>query len=225
MSIFRVVKDKNNPYVMINKYALEDKNLSWKAKGVLTYLLSLPDDWQIYESEIKKHAKDGRDSLAAGIKELIENGYINRERIRDEKGHLKGYEYQVFEVPTYTGFSDIGFSDFGKPVVTNNNLTNNDLTNNIYVTLQDDGCNSFLAAYLSEFKNHFSKNHMQVTQEQKNYICYTLQVIESYDIDIDEFTEQVKCHFEKLPASNNGNILAFLKACFRYFNVDLERAI
>lgn len=83
MSIFRVVKDKNNPYLIMHKHGLQDVNLSWKAKGILAYLLSLPDDWQIYESEIQQHARDGKDSLAAGIRELIQNKYIRRTRMRD----------------------------------------------------------------------------------------------------------------------------------------------
>ena len=47
---------------MINKEMAQDKTLSWKARGLLLYLLSLPDDWNIYESELIKHATDGRDS-------------------------------------------------------------------------------------------------------------------------------------------------------------------
>ena len=79
-AIYRVAKDKNNPYVMINKALLKDEGLSWKAKGILSYLLSLPDDWQIYESELQNHASDGIDSLRSGIQELIQHGYIHRKR-------------------------------------------------------------------------------------------------------------------------------------------------
>ena len=107
-SMFRIVKNKDNPYVMLNKEPLNDERLSWKAKGILAYLLSLPDDWQIYEEEVQRHSKDGLDSLNTGIKELIENGYIERLRSRDEKGRLRGYEYSVHEVSTKTGFSKVG---------------------------------------------------------------------------------------------------------------------
>ena len=92
-SIFRVEKNKDNPYIIMNKTILNDNQISWKAKGILAYLLSLPDDWQIYESEVASHSSDGLDSLSSGIKELIEQGYINRERKRNDNGQLKGYEY------------------------------------------------------------------------------------------------------------------------------------
>ena len=125
---------------MINKSPLNDEKLSWKAKGILSYLLSLPDDWQVYETEIQKHASDGIDSLSSGIRELIEFGYIKRERKRSEKGHFKGYEYVIHEVSTESGLSKNGKPKNGlsknglsknrESKTTNNNSTNNDCTNN-----------------------------------------------------------------------------------------------
>jgi len=97
--IKRVVKDKETPYLMMNKSAIYDNTLSFKAKGIFAYLLSRPDDWQVYESEIVKHSTDGIASVKAGIKELIDKGYIIRFRIRNEKGKFQGYSYDVYEVP------------------------------------------------------------------------------------------------------------------------------
>ena len=68
-TMIRVIK-KENPFVTIDKTCLKDDRLSWKAKGLLCYLLSLPDDWDIYVSELINHAFDGRDSTAAGLREL-----------------------------------------------------------------------------------------------------------------------------------------------------------
>lgn len=134
MATFRVHKESGN-FVTVHKVFIHDSNISWKAKGILLYLLSRPDDWKIYETELKKHATDGRDSLKTGIKELEEAGYICRTRIRDEKGHFKEYEYQVFELAnqvgnSHLGNSYLGDSHLGKPDTTNNNSTNNDFTNN-----------------------------------------------------------------------------------------------
>ena len=97
-TMIRVMK-KENPYVMIDKTCLKDERLSWKAKGLLCYLLSLPDDWEIYVSELQSHASDGRDSTAAGLRELIKFGYAKRYRNRDEKGKLRGCIYQIYEMP------------------------------------------------------------------------------------------------------------------------------
>lgn len=97
-TMIRVVKNED-PYVKIDKTALKDERLSWKAKGILCYLLSLPDDWQIYINELQKHSSDGRDSTASALKELIKYGYCHREQSRDERGRLDGFLYTVFERP------------------------------------------------------------------------------------------------------------------------------
>ncbi|PNZ27692.1 replication protein [Staphylococcus rostri] len=134
MATFRVFKESGN-FVTVHKEFITDDSLSWKAKGMLLYLLSRPDDWQVYEIELQKHASDGRDSVRSGMKELQDAGYIHRRRIRDKKGQYKEYEYQVYEQPTYVGNSHLGKthlgnSHLGKPDTTNNNSTNNNLTNN-----------------------------------------------------------------------------------------------
>ncbi len=100
------VKHRENPYVMIDKAVINDPRLSWKAKGLMSYLLALPDDWKIYVNELKKHAADGRDGTASGIKELMKYGYCTREINRDERGLLRGYLYSVYELPsTESGFN------------------------------------------------------------------------------------------------------------------------
>lgn len=100
MSVFRVIKDKDNPYVMVNKYYIYDNRLSLKAKGLMSYFLSRPDDWNFYIEEIKKHTIDKDTSISGAIKELIESGYIRREARRGDKGKFKGgYDYSVYEIP------------------------------------------------------------------------------------------------------------------------------
>lgn len=97
MTIFRINKTQN--YSVISNKFLNDDNLSWKAKGILTWLLSRQDGWKPLLVDMQQRSKDGRDSTAAGINELVEHGYIVRHKIRDDKGLLKGYEYQVYEEP------------------------------------------------------------------------------------------------------------------------------
>ena len=132
-NILRISKDKENPYVMINKNVMQDERLSWKARGLMGYLLSLPDDWVIYLEELEKHSeRDGRESLASGIKELIQYGYIVREQARTEGGKFGTWTYTVFESPqTANGFPENGLSAIGKPTTTNTHLTNNDFTKKI----------------------------------------------------------------------------------------------
>jgi len=156
-----MIKDKSNPYVMLNKTFLNDSNLTAKAKGILSYLLSLPDDWKIYEDEIITHFADGRDSIRNGIKELINNGYIEKERVRNQYGQLKGCNYSVYEIPTKNVKSNVGDSNTGESNITNNNLTNNDLTE----YKKDDGI-------LSGDKNtvSFSYKNLDVIKAMKLYM-------------------------------------------------------
>ncbi|MDK7443429.1 DnaD domain-containing protein [Bacillus paranthracis] len=97
MATFRVNKDKN--YTTINNTGLKDTRLSWKAKGILAYILTLPDDWIFYMEEVTKHSKDGIASLKAGMKELKEYGYVKRFPIKGEDGKISKWEMIIYEVP------------------------------------------------------------------------------------------------------------------------------
>lgn len=100
MAVIRVVKDKENPYIMVNKHYIYDNRLSLKAKGLMSYFLSRPDNWEFYVSEIKKHTTDKDKSISGGIKELIQYGYIQRKKKRSKSGKFEGgYEYTVYETP------------------------------------------------------------------------------------------------------------------------------
>ncbi|WP_410973770.1 DnaD domain-containing protein [Bacillus paranthracis] len=97
MATFRVNKDKS--YTTINNTGLKDTRLSWKAKGILAYILTLPDDWIFYMEEVTKHSKDGIASLKAGMKELKECGYVKRFPIKGEDGKISKWETIIYEVP------------------------------------------------------------------------------------------------------------------------------
>ena len=213
MGIFRVKKDRNNPYVMLNKHFLHDDNLSWKAKGILAYLLSKPDDWQIYEAEIIKHSKDGRESVRSGIKELINNGYIKRTAIRGEKGRFCGYNYDVYEIPNVV-LTEVGKPDIGKQDTTKYRYKLNNEKTNTYINLPIDE-HRFLKIYNYFYREKYGVDHMKVSIEQLDKIDDFL--CEYNDIDEEEFINAVAEHFENLPKTNNGNILAFIEAARRYF--------
>lgn len=134
MATFRTIKERGD-FVTVNKMFIFDERLSAKAKGILLYFLSRPDDWQIYTSEVVKHMNDGQKSINNGIKELMECKYVHRIQKRKDSGVFSGYEYHVYERPTEMPLSENGLSENGKTEnrkgqTTNNNSTNNDLTNN-----------------------------------------------------------------------------------------------
>jgi len=90
---------KNNNYSIISNIYANDDRLSWKAKGILTYLLSKPDDWQVYAEHLKTVSKDGIKSVYSGLRELMEYGYMERHAFRDEKKRIIRWEYLVIESP------------------------------------------------------------------------------------------------------------------------------
>lgn len=139
MGIIKIEK-RENPFAQIDKTPINDDQLSWKAKGILLYLISKPEDWQTTISDLKKRSTDGRESTSSGVKELIEKGYINRERSFKEDGKFDGYDYIVSELPVFKEeFNDNGKHVNGKhvnvksvnvkPATTNNDITNKDSTN------------------------------------------------------------------------------------------------
>lgn len=123
MSIVRI-KKRESPYLVIDVSGLRDASMSWKAKGLHAYLMTLPDDWRVNIADLQNRSSDGRESVRSAIAELIKRGYISRERSRMEDGTMGDVEYTVYEVPDLlpgiaakVGKPDVGLSDVGKPYV------------------------------------------------------------------------------------------------------------
>ena len=92
-------KHKENFTVLSNKM-LSDKRLSFRARGLLAFMLSMPDHWQFYSDSLEQYSEqDGRFSVEAAVKELIDKGYISKEREKDENGRWKAPDWQVREEP------------------------------------------------------------------------------------------------------------------------------
>lgn len=102
-NIYRVIKDKQHPYVVVSKEYLDDDSLSWKAKGLLTYLLSKPDDWNVVVEDLMKRSVDGKQSTQNGIDELKAAGYVVKQAERDDNGKIKQWQTLVYETPYLRG--------------------------------------------------------------------------------------------------------------------------
>ena len=97
MAVFRVEKTRN--YTVMSNHHLRDKSLSLKAKGLLSLMLSLPEDWDYTTKGLARICKDGVDSICATVRELEGAGYIVRARERHADGTLGGIEYTILEQP------------------------------------------------------------------------------------------------------------------------------
>ncbi len=103
MSIIRTSHNKENPYVMLNKSPLEDDNLSWAAKGLWSYLMSRPDNWNVSVSHLSTiYAKKGGGERAiySLLNELIEVGYCTRDQPSSDKGQFQKVTYDILEFKT-----------------------------------------------------------------------------------------------------------------------------
>jgi len=97
MAVFRI--DKTKDYTVMANHHLRNKALSLKAKGLLSLMLSLPDDWDYTTKGLAMICKDGVDSICSTVRELESAGYIQRRRVRDGHGRLAEIEYTILEHP------------------------------------------------------------------------------------------------------------------------------
>lgn len=97
MSVFRINKTQN--YTVMSNHHFKEKKMSLKSKGLLSLMLSLPDDWDYSISGLATLSRDGKDSIMSALAELEKFGYLTRKRLTNEKGQFAGVEYNIFEIP------------------------------------------------------------------------------------------------------------------------------
>ena len=97
MAVFRIEKARD--YTVMSNHHLRDQSLSLKAKGLLSMMLSLPEEWNYTTRGLASICKEGTDSIGSALKELERTGYIVRNRLRDSKGKILDMEYVIYETP------------------------------------------------------------------------------------------------------------------------------
>ena len=117
MAVYRV--EKTHDYTVMANHHLRDERLSLKAKGLLSMLLSLPDDWEISIRGLASIVTDGVGAVQTGINELIEAGDIVRRRQHADTGAFAGFEYIIHEVPPCTENPYTAHPYTGKPYTEN----------------------------------------------------------------------------------------------------------
>jgi hypothetical protein len=129
-TIFRVNKNAENPFVMMDKRPIENDNLSWKAKGLLSYLLSRPDNWTVRMKDLVKRSSDGDFSTRSAIKELIEAGHLERSQGRAAGAKFDTVSYDVYEIPKpLRGFPQADNPQADNPALNKIDSNKKDLSN------------------------------------------------------------------------------------------------
>lgn len=136
MAVFRKVKKTD--YTIIDNNIFKNQKLSLKGKGMICTMLSLPDNWNFSEEGLTQLSNDSRAGIRSTLKELMEYGYLTRERNRDEKGKLRETIYTIYEDPMYQKLT------LDKPMLVkkhNKELNNKELNNKVN---DDDNIIDFL---------------------------------------------------------------------------------
>ena len=97
MAVFRI--ERTRDYTVMSNHHLRNANLSLKAKGLLSMMLSLPEDWNYTTRGLAKICKEGVDAIGAALRELEGAGYIVRHQRRDKSGRITDTEYVIYEQP------------------------------------------------------------------------------------------------------------------------------
>ena len=179
MSVFRI--DKNTNYTVMSNYHLRDKRLSYKAKGLLSFMLSLPDDWDYSINGLVSISKESIRAIRNILKELQENNYLVINKIKNEKGQFE-YEYLIYEKP------DIHFVDMDKPHMENDTQINTNKQNTNNKDKYDKQENSLINALID--KEFLDNRDLDVTNYQKllkevlnKYNYYDVARVCNYIID------------------------------------------
>lgn len=120
MAVFRV--EKNRGYTVMSNHHLKDTSLTLKSKGLLSMMLSLPDEWNYTTRGLAAICKEGVDSIGSALRELEKQGYIIRNQLRDSRGRISDTEYIIYEQPQHkpdTPAPDTDIPDTENPYLDN----------------------------------------------------------------------------------------------------------
>lgn len=215
MAVFKVNANKN--YTVMSNYHLQDKNLSLKAKGLLSYMLSLPSDWDYSVNGLVAKLKENKTAVQSALKELEDAYYLKRTKIKDEKGQFD-YIYDIYEKP----FMQMQYAD--SPVEEKPQTENLGMENPCMETMPQINTNKQITK--EQNTNKQSNNDIYIAKGKKTaYGCYgRVKLTDAeYQRLVNEFGQdyidrQIELLDEYVQSNNNKN---------RYtdFNLVLRKAI
>lgn len=189
MSVFRIEKTKN--YTVMGNYHFKEKNMSLKSKGLLSLMLSLPDDWDYSIAGLVTLSNDGESSVRSALKELEQFGYLKRNRVRKD-GKIADIEYVIFEQPN-CDFLNVENLIQENLIQENNGQLNTNIINN----LKNKNTKKTLAK--NEIQ-HSTKNTKKTKKEKA--IDNILAKLEEYDFS-DKVKENILNYFSDQLDANN----------------------
>jgi len=220
-----VFRQKKVFFSQISNNVLRDTKMSLKGKGLYSIIQSYItiENFILYKTTLKKQCKEGNKAFESAWKELKDRGYLVQYRLRDKKGNFY-YEYDLLDNVHTPEKGSTDNAPSGKGGIYNKtDLTNIDFNNTEkerYTILSDDD-NVCFKIYKDAYTKKFNKVHMKVSATNKLYIDRWVSSLAEAKVLICDYEEEVEKYFNKLPPTNNGNILAFIKTSKRLFDVDI----
>lgn len=199
MAVCRVHKTKD--YTLMSNCHLRDKELPCKACGLLSKMLSLPEEWDYTTRGLAAICKDGVDSISSALKELEQRGYLVRIRLRDDKDRITDVEYNIYETPQphapdtdspHTENPDMDMPDTASPCLENPAQYNTNKSNTQKENTHESITHSFFpSSSPSQKPSHYDgmNDGMSVREEIQEQIDYDI-LSEQFDRpQLDELVE------------------------------------
>ena len=152
---------KSGEFTVMSNYHLRDKEMSLKAKGILSIMLSLPAEWDYSVAGLQTLSKDGKDSTTNALNELETLGYLVRTKVTDERGRFNGYNYDIYEKP-----------QTGKPLTGNPPTENPQQYNNKKPKMKEkENLNiNLIAEQVLDYLNEKAETHFKPVESNLKFI-------------------------------------------------------
>lgn len=169
--------------------------------------------WYFTQSFLAEQTRCNQRQIARELKALVENGVLLQ---RFEKGKRElciNHRYDSLDIPSYDSL-DIPAYDSSDTHIKKEFKERSKEKTYLFLSKED---HIFIEIYLNLFKKHMGKDHMRVSKKSYEYIMEQVQDWEAIEVRPEQWTEQVDFHLQTLSPTNNGSIIAFLRAAPRYF--------
>ena len=223
MAVYRV--NKNRSYTVMANYHLRDKNLSLKAVGLLSKMLSFNDGWQFSTKGLSAICKEGPDAVLAALRELEDHGYLVRHRQRDAKGRMSNTVFEIYEQPQpvspHMGNPDVDNPDMENPHMENPHKDKPAQlnTNQVITKQRNNNPNNYQSINLD------GMDRMDEREQYRELIRDNLEIdIRSQDrhYDLDRVNEIVEIMLDAV-CSTSPVSYTHLSDTVPFFNLDLDR--
>lgn len=180
MGTFRI--NHNTNYTVVSNRHLRDKEMSLKAKGLLTLMLSLPDDWNYSIEGLVKLSKDGKGSVTNGLYELEKLGYMTRTQTKDSKGQFNGYDWEVYESPVTENPLTENPPTVNPTQINTTKIYPYDITNNKYINKEKESKYIVEIAEVIDYLNEKLGTEYRA-KSRVNRECITARLNEGFTVD------------------------------------------